>query len=737
MLGLNNVLKAVGLGFSVVAITRGLRSVARSFLDFDAAMVESLAIMGDVSAGMRDEMAGAAKDVAKTTTFSATQAAESYFYLASAGLDAQQSIAALPQVAKFAQAGMFDMAQATDLATDAQSALGLTVADAVQNLTNLTRVTDVLVKANTLANASVEQFSEALTNKAGAALKVVGKDIEEGVAVLAAFADQGMKGADAGTALNIVFRDLQTKALQNKKAFKDLGVTVFDATGEMRNAADIIGDLESALAGMSDEQKKATLLQLGFTDKSISYIQTILGQSEAIRAYEVQLRSAAGTTAEVAAKQLESFKAQLKLTTNTLQSMIITLVSAVLPMTGFGGGLADIRAELERMETSIVNSTREIAKWVTGFLAVGTTVVSVVRIIENSFEIVADLLFKTLADLTVGLGQMINAAIIDPINAVTEFLYRSSVLIRIPIEAAAKASEEATDRMVKDSADLKDAIEDAAEAWAVFSLALEGGAAPQLSRPGRQPGAPDGPPTLPPGIPGTGQAPGGAVSDIGTSIPGTGQWNISDMLDAQALTAQARELFKLATAEILQIVNEMADVIESGLEQTLGDAIANGLTAAFDTGSLKSFFAEFGKTLLAGFGDILVQLGKILIQYGITMEALRPFLMNIFTAGPAAIAAGVALVALGSAFSSISSGGGGVGRGTATAGAFREPSYGFSQQMTDATRQTVNMGSATTVQPQPTVNYYNTIIGPDDPSAQRQITELLVKAQRRGLVLVP
>ncbi len=61
-----------------------------------------------------------------------------------------------------------------------QSALGLTVDNAEENLGNLTRVTDVLVKANTLANATVQQFSEALTNKAGAALRILNKDVEEG-----------------------------------------------------------------------------------------------------------------------------------------------------------------------------------------------------------------------------------------------------------------------------------------------------------------------------------------------------------------------------------------------------------------------------------------------------------------------------------------------------------------------------------------------------------------------------
>ncbi|HUT92919.1 MAG TPA: phage tail tape measure protein, partial [Thermoguttaceae bacterium] len=222
----------------------GFVNLLRAGENFNQKMRQSLAIMGDVSDAMKGKMEKAAFDVAKATRFSAAEAAESYYFLASAGFDAAQSIAALPQVAKFAQAGNFDMARATDLATDAQSALGLTVKDATENLVNLTRVTDVLVKANTLANASTEQFSEALTTKSGAALRALGKDMEEGIAVLAAFADQGVKGSEAGTQLAIVLRDLQTKAIENKAAFTGAGIGVFDASGEMRNMADIIGDLE-------------------------------------------------------------------------------------------------------------------------------------------------------------------------------------------------------------------------------------------------------------------------------------------------------------------------------------------------------------------------------------------------------------------------------------------------------------------------------------------------------------
>jgi TP901 family phage tail tape measure protein len=319
---------ATAAGAAVASFTR---SGVKNFLSFDDAMTSSLAIMGDISGPMRQKMESAARGIAKETRFSADQVAEGYFFLASAGLDAAQSMAALPQVAAFATAGNFDLARATDLATDAQSALGLTSDDAATNLDNLTRVTDVFVRANTLANTSVEQISEAMTNKAGAAMRSVGMDIEEGAAVLAAFADQGVKGAEAGTQFAIVLRDLQTKALGNKEEFAKLGVSVFDADGEMRNMADIVGDLEGLLAGMSDEQKKATLAQLGFSDKSMGALQTLLGTSDAIRGYEEELRSASGVTEEVADKQLQSFQAQWDLAKSKITDVGISLGSFLVP----------------------------------------------------------------------------------------------------------------------------------------------------------------------------------------------------------------------------------------------------------------------------------------------------------------------------------------------------------------------------------------------------------------------
>jgi TP901 family phage tail tape measure protein len=341
------------IGLKAAAVTAQLAAAVgvagvRQFANFDAAMQKSVAIMGDVSDAMLKDMSDAAREVAKTTTFSAEQAAESYFFLASAGLSAEQSIAALPKVAAFAQAGMFDMARATDLLTDAQSALGLTSDDAAENLENMTRISDVLVKANTLANASVSQFSEALTNKAGAALRVLGKDVEEGTAVLAFFADQGVKGAEAGEMLNIMLRDVTRAAAGNAKEFDKLGLSVLDSDGNLKNMADVVEEFTRVLGPMSDAQMAATLDQLGLTRAVGNSIRQTLGGADAIREYEAALRGASGATEEVAGKQLDTFNAQLGLLKSAVGDVFLSIGERLVPV--FSDLVGSIQANLPAIE---------------------------------------------------------------------------------------------------------------------------------------------------------------------------------------------------------------------------------------------------------------------------------------------------------------------------------------------------------------------------------------------------
>jgi TP901 family phage tail tape measure protein len=291
-----------------IAGVYGLFRLAIGGEQFNRAMRESLAIMGDVSEEMRTVMRKTAIDAAKETAFGAAEVAKSYYYLASAGLDAAQSVAALPQTARFARAGMFDIARAAELAAGSVAALGMKGNTTAEYLHSYNRVTDVLVKANTLANATVDQFATALGTNAANAARMAGQSIEDVVAVLAAFADKMVKGEEAGSAYARAINYLSIQATQNQEAFRKAGVRMFDAADNTRTLVDVIQDLENRFAGMTDKERTAELIMLGFTKKTIALMNTVIGTSEQIRHFTRELQRAGGTTREVAEKQLTPFQ---------------------------------------------------------------------------------------------------------------------------------------------------------------------------------------------------------------------------------------------------------------------------------------------------------------------------------------------------------------------------------------------------------------------------------------------
>lgn len=131
--------------------TLAIKESVSAFADFDAALTKSLAIQENVSASMRQNLAAAAIELSTNISISAKDAAASFYFLASAGLSVEQQIAALPVAANFAKAGLVSVNDATQILTRTQNALGLSSKDAALNLQNMTLISDLLVKADTVA----------------------------------------------------------------------------------------------------------------------------------------------------------------------------------------------------------------------------------------------------------------------------------------------------------------------------------------------------------------------------------------------------------------------------------------------------------------------------------------------------------------------------------------------------------------------------------------------------------
>lgn len=327
--------KEVGQGMTAAftaPIVGAFGVVTAAAASFDREMVKSMSIMGNVSTETRKKLEENARSVAKTMGVSHEEAAKSYYFLASAGLTAEQSMRALHPAAQFAKAGFMDMNTATEILMDSQSALGLKFADSEKNAQAMTRVSDVITKASIISNASIEQLGQSITTKAGAAMRTFKIDVEQGAAALSVYADQGVKGRIAGERLDILIRELTTQARENAGAFREAGIAVFDQSGGLRNLADVIGDVETRFAGMSTEQKIAQLSTLGFRAEANSAILALVGMSGKLRENEAALRSAGGATQEVADKNLKSFSEQANLLKIEVLDVAIALGQTLLPV---------------------------------------------------------------------------------------------------------------------------------------------------------------------------------------------------------------------------------------------------------------------------------------------------------------------------------------------------------------------------------------------------------------------
>lgn len=206
----------------VKALANGLKTLATAAVgvgsDFESGMSQVAATMGitteEIAAGSEefDKLQKAAKEAGATTQFSATQAAEALNYMALAGYDADKSIETLPTVLNLAAAGGMDLATASDMVTDSMSALG----DAAGTTESFV---DKMAKTSQKSNTNVQQLGEAILTVGGTAKNLAGGVVEMNT-VLGIFADNGVKGAEGGTALRNVILSLTAPTDKAKSKWK-------------------------------------------------------------------------------------------------------------------------------------------------------------------------------------------------------------------------------------------------------------------------------------------------------------------------------------------------------------------------------------------------------------------------------------------------------------------------------------------------------------------------------------
>lgn len=287
-----------------------------------------------------EKLQASAREVGALTKFSAVDSANALDKMAMAGLTSEQSMGMLMGTTNLAAAVGLDLTSAVDMATDAMGAFNLVSEDQDQISTNMNRIADVVAKTTNMANLDMNMWFESV--KMGAStFTSLGGTIEEFSAYAGTLANAGIKGGMAGNALKNIMLNLSAPAKAGADALKELGISVFDASGRMKPITEIMKQFEKNLAGVADDRKAALLNDI-FGKEQISSFNVLLSAgTENLTEFTKTLENSGGTAEAIAGAQMKSFAGMIEQLKSAWQDKQLSLGKAFE-----AGGAKDALANL-------------------------------------------------------------------------------------------------------------------------------------------------------------------------------------------------------------------------------------------------------------------------------------------------------------------------------------------------------------------------------------------------------
>lgn len=485
-------MKKLGAGVTAFGgiLAGGLGVAVKSAADFEQGMANAYSVMDPAEVNkFKTELEQLAITMGADTKYSATEAAQGIEELIKAGVSVKDVMSGgLSGALSLATAGELELADAAEIASTALNAFkadSLSVQDAA----------DILAGAANASATSVSELQYGLAQSASVAASV-GLSFQDTATALAAFAQNGLKGSDAGTSLKTMLMRLQPTTAAAYNAFKDLdlltldttkamdylskkgikpaemsveGITkalatylaqadgaktvtakyfkeaqnmadangwvyssFYDANGSLKDMSEIAGLLNDKLSGLNDMQRQAAL-------------NTIFG-SDAIRAGNILYKEGAeGIDAmaeamgkidaqQVAAQKLDTLKGALEELSGAMETAQITIGAALIPA---------LRVAASVMQ-SVIDVFNRFPEGVKTFIAIAGAITAALALIAGPLLLLVGFIPQIAAGLTA--LAPIFAALTGPIGIVIAsvaalvagltYLYNTNETVRNALNAA-------------------------------------------------------------------------------------------------------------------------------------------------------------------------------------------------------------------------------------------------------------------------------------------------------------
>lgn len=327
--------------------------------DFEAGMNRvgaATAANAEQLAAMRD----LARELGRETQYSATESADAMETLAKNGLNVEQILGGATDAAlKLAAASGTDMAGAADVATDVMLDFGKKAGELTPVING---ITGVLLQSK----FGFDDYRLAL-GQAGGVAGSLGVSLDDFNTVVAATSSAFASGSDAGTSFKQFLVSLTPKSKQAAAAMEELGLSFFNADGSMKSMSAVAGELQTKMAGLSEEDLNEKMKTIFGTDAMRTAIMLMKQGSEGFD--QMQAKIAEGNAAEQAAARMQGFNGAMKKLASAFESLQIAIAES-----GLIQWATDITTALATFIAKMSESNPTILKWGTIIAGLAVTI---------------------------------------------------------------------------------------------------------------------------------------------------------------------------------------------------------------------------------------------------------------------------------------------------------------------------------------------------------------------------
>lgn len=356
--------RLAGAGAAVgTAMVAGFAVAAASAAKFDKALSNVRAVTGASSKDMAT-LRAAALEAGKTTSYTATQAADAEAELARAGVSvANITGGALKGSLALAASGQLDLSESAVVAAQTMNTFGLKGKD-------VTHIADVLSASANKSASDVHGLGMSL-RMGGLLAHQTGLSLEDTVGTLSAFADHALIGSDAGTSLKVMLQRLVPQSDEAKGAMDKIGFSAYDASGNFVGLSELAGRMKTSFSKLTPEARNSAMATIFGADAVRS--ATILYElgSDGINKY-VKSVNDQGAAGRMAAIQTDNLIGDLERLRGAIEVALIEGGSAA------NGALRGMAQWVTKVVNAYNDLPPELQKTVTGLTGVGGAALLVV-----------------------------------------------------------------------------------------------------------------------------------------------------------------------------------------------------------------------------------------------------------------------------------------------------------------------------------------------------------------------